>query len=83
MGTHARSLIETKVKASTLATFGVSVLIAVLNVTAGSSDLLGSLPSWLQTIALVAIPSAVTFLSGWKAKHTPRPDLYDGTPEVK
>lgn len=74
-GTHAKTIIETKVKASTAGTFLVSAAIAVLNQTAGDDALMGSLPGWAQTLALLAVPSAVTFLSGWKARHTARPDL--------
>lgn len=80
MGDHARQVIEQKVKVSTAATFGVSAAIAVLNQTAGDDALMGSLPPWSQTLVLLVVPPAVTFLSGWKARHTPRPDTYDGVP---
>jgi len=83
MGTHARAVIEQKVKVSTAATFGVSAVIAVLNQTAGDDALMGSLPAWAQTLALLVVPPAVTFLSGWKARHTPRPDVYETGPEPK
>ncbi len=83
MGTHGKTLIEAKVKASTAATFGASVAIAALNQTAGDDALMGSLPPWAQTLVLLVVPSLVTFLSGWKARHTPRPDLSDTPPAVQ
>lgn len=75
MGTHVRNVIETKVKASTAGTFLVSAAIAVLNQTAGDDSLMGSLPAWAQTLVLLVVPPAVTFLSGWQARHTPRTDV--------
>jgi hypothetical protein len=83
MGAHGKTLIESKVKASTAATFGASVAIAVLNQAVADDSLMGSVPSWAQTGLLVVVPSLVTFLSGWKARHTPRPDLSDAAPAVQ
>lgn len=83
MGTHGKTLIETKVKASTAATFGASVAIAVLNQAVADDSLMGSVPSWAQTGLLVVVPSLVTFLSGWKARHTHRPDLSNVAPAVE
>lgn len=64
--------IELKVIASTAATFAVSLILAILNAVQDNHALLGSVPSALQFVILVAIPSAVTFLGGFLAKHTPR-----------
>lgn len=83
MGTHGKTVIETKVKASTAATFGASAVIAVLNQAVADDTLMGSTPAWVQTLALLVVPSAVTFLSGWKARHTPRPDISDVAPAAK
>lgn len=68
----ANAPVETKVKASTAATFCVSLLVAVLNAVVADSTLLQPLPSWLQGPLLALAPTAVTFLSGWAAQHTPR-----------
>lgn len=78
--THASSsgTIEQKVKASTAASYLVSlVVIALAN---GIQDhegslLLGSLPDWLESLLLPLLPAIATFLAGWAAKHTHRPDL--------
>jgi hypothetical protein len=68
----ANAPIEAKVKAATTATFLVSLLIAVLNAVAADDSLLGPLPSWLQAPVIAVVPAALTFLSGWQARHTPR-----------
>jgi hypothetical protein len=65
--------VETKVAASTVATFIVGALVAVLNAAHDNPDLLGGLPLAVQTLLLVLIPTLVTFVAGWSAPHTPRP----------
>lgn len=69
--------IELKVIAATAATFAVSVVLAVLNEIQNHHELLGSTPGALQFVIVAVIPTAVTFLSGYMAKHTPR--LPDGS----
>lgn len=64
--------VEEKVRVATAASFLVSVAIAVLNSVAADSALLGPLPDWLQVAVIALVPAAVTFLSGWAARHTPR-----------
>lgn len=64
--------VEAKVKAATTATFLVSLLLAVLNAVQADSSLLGPLPTWLQSVVIAVVPTAITFLSGWAARHTPR-----------
>lgn len=66
--------VETKVKAATGAALAIGVVIAFLNWTEANSQLLGALPSWLQAALAMAVPPLLTFLSGWQAAHTPRPD---------
>lgn len=68
--------VESKVMSSSLWTLGASVGIAVLNAVATNSTLLGGLPSLVQFIILAAIPPLLTFLAGYVAPSTPRPDLY-------
>lgn len=70
--------IEKKVSMATLGAFASSAVVAVLNASVGDEQLLGSLSGWLQTIAIALGPTAVTFLGGYFAKHTPRMDE-DGT----
>jgi hypothetical protein len=64
--------VEAKVKASTAATFGASLVLAVLNEVVADHSLLGPLPYWLQAVLIAGAPPAVTYLAGWQARHTPR-----------
>jgi hypothetical protein len=81
--TMASAPIEAKVKAATSAAFFVGFAVAFLNWAVGDSQLMGSLPPWAQALATLVIPPLVTFLGGWQAKHTPRPDMGDAlTPEA-
>lgn len=72
--------IESKVQYASLWTLGGSVGVAILNAVAAHSELLGGLPALAQFVILAAIPPATTFLAGYVAPATPRPDLwnYDG-----
>jgi hypothetical protein len=75
MSAHAlvtRAKVEAKVWATTAAAFVVSVVVSLLNQAEADHSLLGPLPSALQTVILIVAPTAVTFISGWTAKHTPR-----------
>lgn len=74
--------VESKVKAATGAALFAGLVIAFLNWAVGDSQLMGGLPPWAQMLAASAGPPLVTFLSGWRAQHTPRPDAGDVlTPE--
>lgn len=79
--TVATAPVETKVQAATGAAVFVGIGIALLNWAVGDSQLMGSLPSWAQALVTVVVPPLITFLSGWKAPHTPRPDTGVLTPE--
>ena len=68
----ASAPVEVKVKAATSATFVVALVIAVLNAVVADDSLLQPLPVWLQPIVIALVPTAVTFLSGWQASHSPR-----------
>jgi hypothetical protein len=72
--------VETKVKAATSAAFLVGLAVALLNWAVGDSSLMGSLPAWAQALVTLVVPPLVTFLSGWQAQHTPRPDTGVLTP---
>lgn len=77
----ATAPVENKVKAATSAAFVVGLVVAFLNYAVGDSQLMGSLPAWAQTLMALVVPPIVTFYSGWKAQHTPRPDMGLLTPE--
>ncbi|WP_371612867.1 holin [Streptomyces clavifer] len=64
--------VETKVKAASTAAFLVGLAIALLNAVAADSSLLGPLPAWLQAPVLALVPTALTWLAGYQARHTPR-----------
>lgn len=78
MGTTARRwIIELKVISMTIAATAAGGGAAILNDLQADHSLLGSTPSWLQALILTAAPPAVTFLTGWATRHTPRPDLQE------
>ncbi|MFF7183251.1 holin [Streptomyces sp. NPDC008121] len=64
--------VEAKVKAASAATFLAGLAIAVLNAIVADNSLLGPLPSWLQAPLLALVPSGLTWLAGYQARHTPR-----------
>lgn len=69
-------MVEKKVTWSTVGAFvGFSALIYVLELVASTPLLLTPLPDAVEPLALGFIPSVVTFLAGYRARHTPRPDL--------
>jgi hypothetical protein len=76
MGSTAkRWIIEAKVIASTAAAAGFGIGAAVLNEIEADHALLGGTPAWAQALVLVVAPPIVTYLAGYQARHTPRPDL--------
>lgn len=64
--------VEAKVKAATTGTFVVSLILAVLNDLNGDASLLAPLPAWIQGVVIAVVPSGITFLTGWQARHTSR-----------
>jgi hypothetical protein len=69
------SRIEAKVKSTTVISLLASVVVAILNAVVGDSGLLGSLPPWLQFIAVSVVPPLLTFLAGYVTKHTSTPPV--------
>jgi hypothetical protein len=67
--------IETKVKASTAGAYVGSVgLLAALTAVQDQPGLVGWLPAWLGPFVLSAVVPAIGFVSGYRARHTPRTD---------
>ncbi|MGW1930684.1 holin [Streptomyces sp. NPDC001919] len=65
--------IETKVTASTVAAFLASTgLLAILAAVQDNARLLSFMPDAVSPFVLALVPTALTFVSGWAAKHTPR-----------
>jgi len=71
----SRAVVELKVIASTGAGLAAGVGVTVLNQTVADEALMGSVPTWAQTLITMFVPPVATFLAGWSARHTPRPDL--------
>jgi len=68
------NVVEAKVKAATSASFAAGLAVALLNAVVADNSLLGPLPAWVQAPLLALIPTALTFLAGYQARHTPRTD---------
>lgn len=64
--------IEKKVKSSTAMATIVGAVVTILNAAVGNSQLMGSLPSWLQGLLTLVGPPLAVFLAGFYAPHTPR-----------
>ncbi|MET9517046.1 holin [Streptomyces sp. NPDC002994] len=65
--------VEKKVTAATLAAYlGSTGLLAVLTAIQDNSGLVAGLPDGLEPFVLALIPTAITFVAGWAARHTHR-----------
>ncbi|MFE3122266.1 holin [Streptomyces hydrogenans] len=72
----AHAPIEKKVTwASVAAYLGSTGLLAALATVQDNARLLDPMPDTLAPFVLALVPTAITAVSGWTAKHTPRPDL--------
>jgi hypothetical protein len=67
--------IEAKVSAAAAGSLLAAAAVAVLNAVQDNGRLLGGLPTWVQTALLVLVPPLLTWLAGYQAPHTARPDL--------
>lgn len=67
--------IETKVKASSAATYLISLAsLAILGGVTDDPSLISGMPDALEPFVLALIPAATTAITGWAAPHTPRAD---------
>lgn len=65
--------VEKKVTAATAATFvGSTALLGALEAVRDNAELVSWMPSGLAPFVLALVPTAITFVSGWATKHTPR-----------
>lgn len=65
--------IEKKVTAASVAAYLASTgLLAILAAVQDNARLVGFLPDGLAPFVLALVPTVVTFVSGWVARHTPR-----------
>ncbi|WP_433444535.1 hypothetical protein [Nonomuraea sp. CA-141351] len=69
-------LVERKVTASTAGSYlGLLAVLTVLQAINADLDLIAFLPDWLESLTIPLLPGLITYVSGYKAKHTARPDL--------
>ncbi|MFF5759686.1 holin [Streptomyces longwoodensis] len=65
--------VEKKVTAATAGTYVASTaLLAGLEAVQDHSELVGWMPPALAPFVLALVPAALSFVSGWAARHTPR-----------
>ncbi|MCX4661512.1 holin [Streptomyces uncialis] len=70
--------VEKKVTATTTAAFLASTgLLAVLAAVQDDTRLVGWMPDTVAPFVLALVPTAITFVSGWAARHTPRPGAHE------
>ncbi|MYR61127.1 holin [Streptomyces sp. SID625] len=68
--------VESKVGWATAAAYlASSGLLGVLGAVQDNARILEPLPDAVSSLLLALIPGMLTFAAGWKARHTPRPDL--------
>ncbi|MFJ1607073.1 holin [Streptomyces sp. NPDC088253] len=68
--------IESKVGWATAAAYVASSgLLGVLAAVQDNARVLEPLPDSISPLVLALVPGLLTFAAGWKARHTPRPDL--------
>ena len=65
--------VEKKVTAGAVATYlGSTGLLAILAAAKDNAQLVGFLPDGVAPFVLAIAPTAIAFVSGWAAKHSPR-----------
>ncbi|MEU3683786.1 holin [Streptomyces sp. NPDC030592] len=65
--------VEKKVTAATAGTYvGSTALLAGLEAVQDHAELVSWMPPALAPFVLALVPAAITFVSGWVTKHSPR-----------
>lgn len=65
--------VEKKVTAATAAAYvGSTAVLGALTAVQDHHELVGWMPGALTPFVLALVPTTVTFVSAWMAKHTPR-----------
>lgn len=73
---YSRLPVEAKVKAMSLTAYLAGVAgMAVLQAVADDPSMIAFLPDWVEAVTLPLVPTALAAMAGFKARHTPRPDL--------
>ncbi|MCP2363085.1 hypothetical protein HD597_010105 [Nonomuraea thailandensis] len=73
---YGRAPVEAKVKWASFGGYlGSVALLAVLQAVDADHSLIAFWPDWAEAVAIPLLPTAIATVSGWRARHTPRPDL--------
>ncbi|MEV0313510.1 hypothetical protein [Nonomuraea fuscirosea] len=68
--------VERKVTAAAAGSYlGLVAILSVLQTVNADLDLIAILPDWLESLTIPLLPGLISWVSGYKAKHTARPDL--------
>ena len=67
--------VETKVTAASVGALAAGVVLAVITAFLGEPDAFGALPDPVVFLLVAALPPVATFLSGYAAPHTSRPEV--------
>ncbi|AQZ70427.1 unnamed protein product [[Actinomadura] parvosata subsp. kistnae] len=74
--TYGKVPVERKVTASAVGSYlGLLAILVVLQAVSDDLDLISFLPDVIETLAIPLLPGLITYVSGYVAKHTARPDL--------
>lgn len=74
--TYGKPPVERKVTAATAGSYlGLLAVLTALQAINADLDLIAFLPDWLESLSIPLLPGLITYVSGYKAKHTARPDL--------
>lgn len=74
-----RAGVERKVTAATAGAYVASAsLLGALEAVQDSPGLVSWMPDWVEPFVLAVVPTTVTFVSAYQARHTPRTDPYGG-----
>lgn len=69
------SKIESKVTVATIASLLAGVALAVLTAVQSDPTVISGLPDGVQFVLIAALPPVLTFLGGYAAPHTHRPEV--------
>ncbi|MFC7582411.1 hypothetical protein ACFQYP_00375 [Nonomuraea antimicrobica] len=73
---YGKPPVERKVTAATAGSYlTLLAVLTVLQTVNADLDLIAFLPDWLESLTIPLLPGLITYVSGYKAKHTARPDL--------
>lgn len=75
MSTPTSGPLEAKVKWASIISYLAGVgLLGLLNATS-TANLIAGLPDVVEAFVAPLVPALAALAAGWKARHTPRPDL--------